>query len=147
MAIRSLIKGKNVYVDTNILIYLFEGFEKYRRLIQEIADCVDNDEIILLTGEITIAEILVMPFKKNDSTLINLYTTALNDKNFIHLIPTTQTIYLKTAYLRATFKSMKTPDAIQVASAIEGKADIFITNDTGIKTPSEMEKIVLRDYL
>lgn len=147
MEIKSLLEGKSVYVDTNILIYLFEGFEEYRHLIQEIADCVDNNKIRLLTGEITIAEILVMPFKQEDSKLINLYTTALNNKDFIHLIPTTQKIYLKTAYLRATFKSMKTPDAIQVASAIEGKADIFITNDTGIKTPSEMEKIVLRDFL
>jgi len=59
----------------------------------------------------------------------------------------TQNIYLKTAFLRATFKSIKTPDAIQVASAIEGEADIFITNDKGIKTPSEIEKIVLQDYL
>jgi predicted nucleic acid-binding protein len=147
MEISKRIKGKRIYVDTNILIYLFEGFEEYRHLIQEIADCVDNDEIILLTGEITIAELMVMPFRKNDSKLINLYTTALNDKDFIHLVPTTQTIYLKTAYLRATFGSMKTPDAIQVASAIEGKADIFITNDKGIKTPREVEKIVLKDYL
>ena len=147
MEIRKRIKGKRVYVDTNILIYLFEGFLEYRHLIQEIADCVDNDEITLLTGEITIAEIMVMPFKKNDSRLINLYTTALNDTDFIYLIPTTQNIYLKTAFLRATFKSMKTPDAIQVASAIEGEADIFITNDKGIKTPSEIEKIVLQDYL
>ena len=147
MEVRKHIKGKRVYVDTNILIYLFEGFLEYRHLIQEIANCVDNDEIILLTGEITIAEIMVMPFKKNDSRLINLYTTALNDTDFIRLIPTTQNIYLKTAFLRATFKSMKTPDAIQVASAIEGEADIFITNDKGIKTPSEIEKIVLQDYL
>ena len=45
------------------------------------------------------------------------------------------------------FSSMKTPDAIQVASAIEGKADFFITNDKGIKTPRALEKIVLKDYL
>ena len=147
MAIRERIKGKRVYVDTNVLIYFFEGFLEYRHLIQEIADCVDDDEITLLTGEITIAEIMVMPFKKDDLRLINLYTTALNDTDFIHLIPTTQNIYLKTAFLRATFKSMKTPDAIQVASAIEGEADIFITNDKGIKTPSKIEKIVLQDYL
>ena len=77
MAIRSHIVGKRVYVDTNILIYLFEGFPEYRHLIQEIADCIDNGEITLLTGEITIAEIMVMPFKKNDKNLIRLYTEAL----------------------------------------------------------------------
>lgn len=147
MEIRSRIIGKRVYVDTNILIYLFEGFPEYRHLIQEIANCIDDGEITLFTGEITIAELMVMPFRKNDSNLIHFYTEALKDKDFITLIPTTQKIYLKTAFLRATFPKMKTPDAIQVASAIEGKTDIFITNDVGIKTPSEIQKLVLKDYL
>ncbi len=147
MAIKSHLVGKRVYVDTNILIYLFEGFPEYRHIIQEIADCIDNGEIILFTGEITIAEIMVMPFKKNDKNLIRLYTEALKNKDFITLIPTTQEVYLKTAFLRATFSKMKTPDSIQVASAIEGNTEIFITNDTGIKTPKELEKLVLKDFL
>lgn len=147
MEIRSHIVGKRVYVDTNILIYLFEGFPEYRHLIQEIADCIDSGDITLFTGEITIAELLVMPFKKNDSKLIHFYTDALNNKDFITLIPTTQKVYLKTAFLRATFPKMKTPDSMQVASAIEGRADIFITNDVGIKVPDEIQKLVLRDFL
>ena len=147
MGIKEKIKGKRVYVDTNILIYLFEGFQDYRHLIQEIADCIDNGEITLFTGEITIGEIMVMPFKKNDTTLINHYTNALNDKAFISLIPTTQDVYLKTAYLRATLPRMKTPDSIQLASAIIGKTDIFITNDSGISVPNQIEKILLRDFL
>lgn len=147
MEIRSQLLGKRVYVDTNILIYLFEGFPKYRHLMQEIADCIDNGEITLFTGEITIAELMVMPFRENDSDLIYFYTEALKNRDFITLIPTTQKIYLKTAFLRATFPKMKTPDAIQIASAVEGDADIFLTNDVGIKTPSEIQKLVLRDYL
>ena len=147
MAIRSHIVGKRVYVDTNILIYLFEGFPEYRHLIQEIADCIDNGEITLLTGEITIAEIMVMPFKKNDKNLIRLYTEALKNKDFISLIPTTQAVYLKTALLRATFPQMKTPDSIHIASAIEGNAEIFVTNDSGIKTPNEIEKLELKTFL
>ena len=51
------------------------------------------------------------------------------------------------AFLRATFPKMKTPDSIQVASAIEGNTEIFITNDASIKTPKELEKLVLKDFL
>lgn len=147
MGIRNHLVGKKVYVDTNILIYLFEGFPEYSHLIQEIADCVDNGEITLFTGEITIAEIMVMPFKKDDKNLIRLYTEALKNEDFITLIPTTQKIYLKTAFLRAVFPRMKTPDSIHVASAIEGNTDIFITNDTGIKIPNEIEQLVLKEFL
>lgn len=146
MELRQAILGKRVYIDTNILIYLFEGFEEYLPLLQELAQCVDNNDITLLTGEVTLAEILVMPFKKDDTGAINLYTKALNDRKFIELVPTTQKVYIKTAFLRATLSSMKTPDSIHVASAMVGKADIFITNDQGIKTPKGIEKLLLSDF-
>ncbi len=147
MGISEQITGKRVYVDSNILIYLFEGFPEYHHLIQELAVCIDNGETLLFTGEITIAELMVMPFKKNDSSLIKQYTKALNDSDFINLIATTQKVYLKTAFLRATFPKMKTPDSIHVASAIEGKVDVFITNDIAIKIPDEINKILLKDFL
>lgn len=147
MELREAISGKRVYVDTNILIYLFEGFAEYLPLMQQLAQCVDSKEISLLTGEITLAELMVMPFKNNDTNAINLYTKALNDRKFITLIPTTQKVYIKTAFLRATLSGMKTPDSIHVASAVEGKADVFITNDQGIKTPKGLEKLMLRDFL
>ena len=102
---------------------------------------------MLFTGEITVAEIMVMPFKVNDTGLIHFYTKALNDMNFINLIPTTQDIYVKTAYLRASFPKMKTPDSIHVASAIAAKTDVFITNDASICTPKTLDKILLSDFL
>ena len=147
MGLKQAISGKRVYVDTNILIYLFEGFEEYLPLLQELAECVDSKEITLLTGEITLAEILVMPFNKDDTGAINLYTKALNDRKFIELVPTTQKVYIKTAFLRATLSGMKTPDSIHVASAMEGKADVFISKDQGIKTPKGIEKLLLSDFL
>lgn len=90
---------------------------------------------------------MVMPFKKDTPKLIKFYMHALEDKAFIKLIPTTQRVYLKTAFLRATFPKMKTPDAIHVASAIEGNVDVFITNDAGIKTPNELKKLLLSEFV
>ena len=147
MGMRERIIGKRIYVDTNILIYLFEGFPKFRHLIEEITQCVDAGEASLFTGEITIAELMVMPFKKDKPELVKFYMEALEDKAFIKLLPTTQKVYLKTAYLRATLSKMKTPDAIHVATAVEGAMDVFITNDAGIKTPDGLERILLSEHV
>lgn len=146
MGISERIKGKRLYLDTNILIYLFEDFPVYHDVIQEITQCVDAGEAQLFTGEITIAELMVMPFRKDNPELIKFHMRALEDKAFIKLLPTTRKVYLKTAFLRATFPNMKTPDAIHVASAVEGGVDVFITNDAGIKTPSGLDRVLLSDF-
>lgn len=147
MGLRQKITFKRVYVDTNILIYLFEGFKQYAQPIQVIADCVDARDSVLLTGEITLAEILVAPFKQNNLQAVSAYSKALNDRQFIQLIPTSRKIYTKTAFLRASLPQMKTPDAIHMASAIEGGADMFLTNDKKLKTPREIERILLDDFV
>ena len=101
MGISERIKGKRLYLDTNILIYLFEDFPAYHDVIQEITQCVDVGEAQLFTGEITIAELMVMPFRKDNPGLIKFYMRALEDKAFIKLLPTTRKVYLKTAFYKS----------------------------------------------
>lgn len=147
MGMKDLIRGKRLYLDTNVLIYLFEGFPTFRHVLTEMTECADAGEASLFTGEITIAELMVIPFKKDQPALIKFYMEALEDKRFIKLLPSTQKVYLKTAYLRATQPKMKTPDAIHVATAVEGAMDVFITNDAGIKTPDGLERLLLSDLI
>ena len=42
---------------------------------------------------------------------------------------------------------MKTPDAIQLATAIIATTDFFLTNDPALKKVKEVEVIILDDYL
>ena len=41
---------------------------------------------------------------------------------------------------------MKTPDALHVASAIQNNAEIFLTNDAGIRTPASIRRVLFADY-
>lgn len=43
--------------------------------------------------------------------------------------------------------NLKTPDAIHLATAIEHKADVFITNDKQLKKVKEIAILYLGDYL
>ena len=48
--------------------------------------------------------------------------------------------------LRANY-NINTPDAIQIATSLEAKADIFITNDTTLKKISEIKVLLLSEML
>ena len=69
----------------------------------------------------------------------------MNSGNF-SLYPVDALIAEKAAVLRSRY-GIKTPDAIQLAIAIENDATLFITNDKRLKNVSEIEVLVLQEYL
>ncbi|GAA4301037.1 type II toxin-antitoxin system VapC family toxin [Compostibacter hankyongensis] len=50
----------------------------------------------------------------------------------------------KAAALRARY-NLRTPDALQLATAIEYKADYFLTNDVRLTAVREIQSITLND--
>ena len=48
--------------------------------------------------------------------------------------------------LKANY-NINTPDAIQIATSLEAKADIFITNDATLKKISEIKVLLLSEML
>ena len=52
----------------------------------------------------------------------------------------------RAALLRSRF-GIKTPDAIQLATATHHKADYFLTNDAALKKVKGIRVLVLDDYL
>jgi predicted nucleic acid-binding protein len=51
------------------------------------------------------------------------------------------------AELRAKYQSLRTPDAQQLAAAIEYGCSHFITNDKRLRKVTEIRILVLADYL
>jgi len=51
----------------------------------------------------------------------------------------------KAAELRANY-GLRTPDALQIAIAIENNGTLFITNDKGLEKIKEVEVLVLDNY-
>ena len=63
------------------------------------------------------------------------------------MAPITLEVVEQSAKLRAKYQSLRTPDAIQVATGIVNNADVFICNDTRLKIVGEIPVIVLKEYL
>jgi predicted nucleic acid-binding protein len=62
----------------------------------------------------------------------------------LEMVQMDEAVSIKAAQLRAKY-GLKTPDAIQLASVIRKKGDIFITNDRGLKSVKEIKILTLED--
>ena len=140
------LKNQQVYVDTNIIIYLIEGLSEYEKPLGEIRELLETSQLHPITSELSLAECLVQPFKTNATEAVSLYRTFLEDSGCFDLLQIHKEVLVQAAYITAETK-MKLPDAIHVATAITTNCNLFLTNDKNIRTPSNMEIVLLSDYL
>jgi len=141
LGLAAQLRGKRVYFDANIFIYLVEGFPAYRSQIGDIREVLRNGACEAVTSELTLCEVLVAPFKVSDAKRLAVYRTFIEKSGAFELEPTTRSIYVRAALYRATV-GLKTPDAIHVASAVEARCTAFLTNDTALRTPGGIERVL-----
>lgn len=134
-----------VYIDTAILIYTVEANSTYFTALQPLWQKFQAGDIELITSELTLMETLVTPLRNADSRLIFDYEQLLTASE-IQLLPITQLILKTAANLKATI-SLKTPDAIHAATALNMGCTLFLTNDSGLQTVPGLSVTVLKDVL
>lgn len=61
--------GSTAYIDSNIVIYIVEGFPAFQPALHALLKGVDDDRLRLVTSELTLAEVLVKPIA-NRNTII-----------------------------------------------------------------------------
>ena len=81
-----------------------------------------------ITSVITLSEVLVMPLREGKTQLAMQYEEILTMSENIDILDINTEIAKETAKIRADY-SIKTPDAIQLATAKYSYADYFLTND------------------
>jgi uncharacterized protein len=115
-----------VFWDTNLFIYLFEDYGPLSKTVAQLRSKMLDRGDQLLTSTLTLGEILVKPTERRDYELCRKYERAIS---------TTATMIafdVKAAKLYAALRakrSLKAPDAIQLACASSANVDLFVTND------------------
>src|SRR5262245_64686788 len=120
--------GQRVYADANIIIYAVEGFVAYLDQIRALMTAMNTGEIIVVTSELTLAEVLVKPLKDQNPAIQHAYKAFLAPTQVLEVVPISRDILEEAAQWRATTK-LKLPDAIHLATALRSKCDSFLTND------------------
>jgi len=128
--------------DTAPVIYFVEANPKYDALVTTIFERVENGEMTGITSVISLCEVLIHPIRNQNLNLKQRYLDILqNSPNFF-----TKSINLATAEraagLRAKY-NLRTPDALQIAAALENGCDAFLCNDKDLKRVTELKILIL----
>ncbi len=124
--------GQRVYFDANIIIYAVEGYSPYIDQIRALMAAVNTGEIIAVTSELTLAEVLVKPLKDQNPAIQQAYRTFLTPTAAFDVVSVSRRVLEDAAQWRATTK-LKLPDAIHLATALHHQCDSFLSNDDGFR--------------
>ena len=138
------LEGKTVGLDTAPLIYFIEKHPKFHPCVRPFFLAMQRGDFEVVTSTMTLTEVLVHPIRNNNATLAARYRDILQNAERLRTVPFTADIAETAAHLRATHK-IRTPDAIQVATAIAMKADFFLTNDFTLSAVSSPTVLVLEN--
>ncbi len=120
-----------IFWDTNLFIYLFEGQSPLSRRVAALRQSMLRRGDQLLTSTLTMGEILVKLMERGDTELSKRYEETLTVTSL--MIP----FDVKAAKIYAALRgdrSLRAPDAIQLACAAGAGVDLFITNDMRLHT-------------
>ena len=115
-----------IFWDSHLFIYLWEDYGTLSQAVAELRTKMLHRGDQLLTSTFTLGEILVKPASAGNTQLCRRYEDAISSVAL--LVP----FDVKVARIYASIRhdrSVKAPDAIQLASAASIAADLFITND------------------
>jgi len=91
-------------------------------------------------------ELLVRPYRMADLDQVDLFYSLLSTYPNLEWAVTDLNIADRAAELRAR-KKLRTPDAIQIATAIASGATGYVTNDKVFKRVNDIDVLLLDDLL
>ena len=123
-----------IFLDTNLFIYFFEGKGVLGLKAKKVFELLATNKVKAVTSIITQIELLSLK-SSNESTkhLLELFLETPN-LTIENLGPE---IANEAARVRRVY-GFRTPDAIQLATALYCKADKFITNDKRLASFKEI---------
>lgn len=135
--------GTTVGLDTAPLIYFIERHPEFLPLVRPpFFKAVEIGEVQVVTSTLTLAEVLVYPYKYGNRSLAQQYSNILLHSRNLRTIPVSAEIAIEASRLRAAYR-LKTPDSIQIATARTANATAFLTNDEGLAPVSGLQIITL----
>jgi predicted nucleic acid-binding protein len=115
-----------IFWDTNLFIYLIEDYREFSDRVSTVRKRMLTRGDQLFTSSLTLGEVLVKPFEADDAGLAEQYRQAITAGSTVIDFDSE----VATAYARIRKdRSLRPPDAIQLACAATAKMELFITND------------------
>src|SRR5258708_1654045 len=123
-----LTRHRRIALDTSVFIYYLEENPLYVDLSGAVFAWLERPSHTAVTSALTMTELLVQPYRQVNEPLVNQYYGLLASFPNLEWIAPDLAIADTAARIRAQHR-LRTPDALQIATAIRHGAAAIITND------------------
>lgn len=139
-------RHRRIALDTSVFIYQLEANARYLAITDPVFSWVERTGHEAVTSTITMTELLVPSYRDHDEQRVDAFYGLLSTyPNLQWIAPDLETADLA-AKLRALSR-LRTPDALQAATAIRAHATGFVTNDPVFRRIEELDTLVLDQLL
>ena len=115
-----------IFWDSNLFIYFLEGNNELSLATKRLRRSMLARGDQLLTSTLTLGEILVKPLERGDGARCQEYEQVITRAAL--LLPFDAKAAWRYAAIRLD-RSLRAPDAVQLACAASASVDLFVTND------------------
>ena len=136
-----------VFVDTMVIVYLLENNPVYGDLAATVMSNIEQGRVTGVTSMLTLSELLTGPARAGNLTALHDYELYLTNFPNLTLRPLDADVARKVATVRAA-TGLRTPDAIQLATAELAGATAIVGNDKGWKgRTGALDLLILDEFL
>jgi predicted nucleic acid-binding protein len=146
MGLLEALEGDRIYLDTNAWIYALEGYSDFRPELTLLFEQIQIGTLTGITSELTLAELLVKPFRDRDQAQQGRYKKAISNRKNFYILPVLRDLLIDAAAVRASTQ-LKLPDAIHAATALRANCTTFLTNDRQLKKLTDIPVILLSEVI
>lgn len=140
-------EGSLVALDTVIWIYEVEAHPDFGPVVHPFfRDRLGAGRNPAGTSLLTLGELLVQPLSAGRTDLADRYRAYLSPSPGFFVWDVTRAVVEVAARLRAGYR-LKMLDALHVATAIINRADLFLTNDEGLRRVTEVTVMTLTSFV
>ena len=135
-----------VALDSMVFIYHVECHPSYVPLTRILFRRIETGKNRAVSSLLSLMEVLTGPYRNGRRDIALMYRTLLTEFPHLALWP----LNGETADLAAAIRTryaISTPDAIQIATALQQGATAFITNDKQLAQVKDLDILLLDSYL
>ena len=131
----------SLYLDASAIIYSVESVAPFRDTVLGRLSQLFATEGLLLTSRLSRLECRVKPLREGQNQLLAIYDEFFVGE-LVQVIEIGPEIVELATELRVRY-GFKTPDAIHLATAIDQRANVFLTGDRALSRCTELRVEVL----
>jgi predicted nucleic acid-binding protein len=133
---------RRIALDTSVFIYQLEANPLYVDLANRIFRWLEQPGHTAVTSTITMTELLVQPYRDDDEGRVDQFYALLSTYPNLEWVAPDLEIADVAARFRGRYR-LRTPDALQAATAARARATGFVTNDLVFERVDAFETLVV----